>query len=150
MRVVIQRVNKARLLINNEVYSSINQGLVILLGIEEADQEEDVQWLCGKINRLRVFDDSAGVMNHSVQDIEGEMLVVSQFTLFASTKKGNRPSYIRAARPETAIPLYEKFVETLRFESGLKVATGSFGAMMQIELTNEGPVTILIDSKQKE
>jgi D-tyrosyl-tRNA(Tyr) deacylase len=150
MRVVIQRVRRASVEIDAKLFSNIEKGLLILLGIEEADNEEDILWLCGKIARLRVFDDVEGVMNLSVVDITGGLLVVSQFTLHASTKKGNRPSYIKAARPETAIPLYQKFIETLQSETGLQVKTGSFGAMMQLSLVNDGPVTILIDSKQKE
>ncbi len=150
MRVVIQRVRQASVEIDAKLFSNIENGLLILLGIEETDNEEDINWLCGKIARLRVFDDAEGVMNLSAVDIAGELLVVSQFTLHASTKKGNRPSYIKAARPETAIPLYEKFVEILKSETGLGVKTGSFGAMMQVSLVNDGPVTILIDSKQKE
>jgi D-tyrosyl-tRNA(Tyr) deacylase len=150
MRVVIQRVRQASVEIDAKLFSNIENGLLILLGIEETDNEEDINWLCGKIARLRVFDDAEGVMNLSVQEVKGEFLVVSQFTLHASTKKGNRPSYIKAARPETAIPLYEKFVEILKSETGLGVKTGSFGAMMQVSLVNDGPVTILIDTKQKE
>ncbi len=150
MRVVIQRVRQASVEIDAKLFSNIENGLLILLGIEETDNEEDINWLCGKIARLRVFDDAEGVMNLSVQEVKGELLVVSQFTLHASTKKGNRPSYIKAARPETAIPLYEKFVETLQLETGFQVKTGCFGAMMQVSLVNDGPVTILIDSKQKE
>ncbi len=150
MRVVIQRVRQASVEIDAKLFSNIENGLLILLGIEETDNEEDINWLCGKIARLRVFDDAEGVMNLSIQEVKGELLVVSQFTLHASTKKGNRPSYIKAARPETAIPLYEKFVEILKSETGLGVKTGSFGAMMQVSLVNDGPVTILIDSKQKE
>lgn len=150
MRVVIQRVRRASVEIDDKPFAKIENGLLILLGIEEADNEEDIQWLCGKIARLRVFDDANGVMNLSVVDITGGLLVVSQFTLHASTKKGNRPSYIKAARPETAVPLYEKFVEVLKSETALEVKTGRFGAMMQVSLVNDGPVTILIDSKQKE
>ena len=136
--------------VNNEVVGSIDTGLLILLGIEEADEQEDVEWLCGKIARLRVFPDENGTMNRSVQDVSGQALVVSQFTLHASTKKGNRPSYIRAAGPDQAIPLYELFVETLQNHLSAPVSTGEFGAMMQVKLVNDGPVTILIDSKNKE
>lgn len=150
MRVVIQRVSKAEVRSSNYGISRIGEGLLILLGIEEADSESDVAWLAGKISRLRIFPDTDGVMNLSVTDVKGSVLVVSQFTLHASTRKGNRPSYIRAARPETAIPLYEMFVEQVKQTTGLVVQTGWFGAMMQIELVNDGPVTIIIDSKDKE
>jgi len=150
MRLVIQRVSKASVVIHGNVKSRINKGLLVLLGIEPADQLEDIDWLCGKIVRLRIFDDKNGVMNLSVADIQGEIIVVSQFTLHASTKKGNRPSYIKAAPPETAIPLYEQFVKTLRDQSGLEVQTGEFGAMMEVGLVNDGPVTIIIDSKSRE
>ena len=150
MRVVIQRVKKASVCINGKIYSSIEDGLLILLGIETGDNQEDIDWLCGKLSRLRIFDDENGVMNLSIQDIKGNCLVVSQFTLHASTKKGNRPSYIRAAQPEVAVPLYEKFVETLINTTQLPVKTGVFGANMQVELTNDGPVTIIMDSKNKE
>jgi D-aminoacyl-tRNA deacylase len=151
MRVVIQRVSEASLSIDKSIVSSIGYGLVVLLGIETDDNEEDIEWLCGKIARLRIFDDSNGVMNLSVAESGGEVMVVSQFTLHASTKKGNRPSYIRAARPETAIPLYEKFISKISAElNGADIKTGVFGAMMQISLVNDGPVTIIIDSKNKE
>lgn len=150
MRVVIQRVKKARVSVASEVVGEISAGLLILLGIEDSDTEEDIQWLCGKITRLRIFDDEEGVMNRSVTDVGGELLVVSQFTLHASTKKGNRPSYIKASRPEFAIPLYERFVAVLEQESGKGVETGRFGAMMDIDLVNHGPVTIIIDTKIKE
>lgn len=150
MRAVIQRVSKASVSVQNTCIASIQKGLLILLGIEENDTSEDVQWLCGKIARLRIFPDLGGVMNLSVADVSGEILVISQFTLHASTKKGNRPSYIRAARPETAIPLYKSFIQTLKTESGVIVAEGEFGAMMQVELINDGPVTIIIDTKNKE
>lgn len=150
MRVVIQRVSKAEVRSSNYGTSRIGEGLLILLGIEEADSESDVAWLAGKISRLRIFPDTDGVMNLSVTDVKGSVMVVSQFTLHASTRKGNRPSYIRAARPETAIPLYEMFVEQVKQTTGLEVQTGWFGAMMQIELVNDGPVTIIIDSKDKE
>ncbi|MBN2485277.1 MAG: D-tyrosyl-tRNA(Tyr) deacylase [Bacteroidales bacterium] len=150
MRTIIQRVNKAEVTISGDLKSHINKGLLILLGIEDSDNMEDVDWLTGKIARLRIFDDTAGVMNLSVMDIQGEILVVSQFTLHASTKKGNRPSYIRASKPEKSIPLYEAFIMKMGEESGLKVATGEFGAMMQVSLVNNGPVTIFIDSKNKE
>jgi D-tyrosyl-tRNA(Tyr) deacylase len=129
---------------------SIHTGLLVLLGIEEADTEEDIQWLSGKIVRLRVFNDEQGVMNRSVQEIQGELLLISQFTLFASTKKGNRPSHIRAARPEVAIPLYERFIAQINADLGRPAQTGEFGADMRVALVNEGPVTILIDSKARE
>jgi D-aminoacyl-tRNA deacylase len=150
MRAAIQRVTKASVSINGSLRSRIGKGLLILLGIEEADNQEDIEWLSGKICRLRIFDDPGGVMNLSVSEINGEILVVSQFTLHASTKKGNRPSYIRAARPETAIPIYERFVQQLTNNLGKEVKTGEFGAMMQIQLINDGPVTIVIDSKARE
>jgi D-tyrosyl-tRNA(Tyr) deacylase len=150
MRVVIQRVSQASVEIDRQITASIQHGILILLGIEEADNQEDIDWLCSKILRLRIFPDANKVMNLSVVETGGELLVVSQFTLHASTRKGNRPSYIKAARPETAIPLYEKFVATLKRESGLMVKTGSFGAMMQISLINDGPVTIIMDSKSRE
>ena len=150
MRVVIQRVISASVSIDNVCKSNIGKGLFILLGIEDTDTEEDISWLCGKIVRLRIFNDANGVMNLSVVDIFGEVMVVSQFTLHASTRKGNRPSYIKAARPEIAIPQYEKFIQQLTFELGNPIATGEFGADMQINLINDGPVTIIIDSKSKE
>ncbi|MDX1913421.1 MAG: D-aminoacyl-tRNA deacylase [Saprospiraceae bacterium] len=150
MRTVIQRVSTASVVIEGIEKARIGAGLLILLGVEHEDTEEDVLWLCKKIAALRIFSDQAGLMNLSVQDMQGEMIVVSQFTLFGSTKKGNRPSFIRSARPETAIPLYEKFVETLRQESGRPVLTGEFGADMKVSLLNDGPVTILMDSKNKE
>lgn len=150
MRVVIQRVSKASVQINGELKSAIGKGLLILLGIEEADIQEDIDFLYKKISQLRIFDDAQGVMNESIVDQQGDALVVSQFTLFASTKKGNRPSYIKAARPETAIPLYEAFCRCLSEALGKEVGTGEFGADMQVELINDGPVTILIDSKNKE
>ncbi|MCX8157746.1 MAG: D-aminoacyl-tRNA deacylase [Verrucomicrobiae bacterium] len=150
MRVVIQRVLQASVTIAGQVRSAIGQGLLVLVGIEAVDQAEDVEWLCGKIARLRIFNDEQGVMNRSVQEVGGEVLVVSQFTLHASTKKGNRPSYSRAARPETAIPLYEEFVARLGAELGKPVATGEFGADMKVALVNDGPVTILMDSRARE
>lgn len=150
MRVVLQRVSQASVTIDGMEKSRIAWGFLILLGIETADTPEDIDWLCKKISGLRVFSDEAGLMNRSIQDMEGEMLVVSQFTLHASTKKGNRPSFIKAARPEAAIPLYESFVETLQKETGRPVRTGSFGADMKVALVNDGPVTILIDSKNRE
>jgi D-tyrosyl-tRNA(Tyr) deacylase len=150
MRTVIQRVSQASVTIDGVEKSSIRAGLLILLGIEHEDTEEDILWLCRKIAALRIFSDEAGLMNLSIKDIAGEMIVVSQFTLFASTKKGNRPSFIRSARPETAIPLYEKFVSSLRHESSCPVQTGEFGADMKVSLLNDGPVTILMDSKNRE
>jgi len=150
MRVVLQRVSQASVEIDRQITASIQHGILILLGIEEADNQEDIDWLCGKIIRLRIFPDANQVMNLSVTDVGGALLVVSQFTLHASTRKGNRPAYIKAARPETAIPLYEKFIATLKTASGLAVKTGTFGAMMNISLVNDGPVTIIIDSKSKE
>ena len=150
MRAIIQRVSQASVTIGGEIKSSIGPGLLILLGLEDADGQEDIDWLCKKISQLRIFSDDAGLMNLSVQDIGGEMIVVSQFTLHASTKKGNRPSFIRAAKPDTAIPLYEKFVATLGEVSGLKIGTGEFGADMKVGLVNDGPVTISIDTKAKE
>jgi len=150
MRVVIQRVSEASVSVENKIKSEIKQGLLILVGIEDSDTEEDIGWLVKKITQLRIFDDENGVMNLSVQEINGEILIVSQFTLHASTKKGNRPSYIRASRPEFAIPMYEKFITTIENELGKKVGTGEFGAMMDVALVNDGPVTIIIDSKQKD
>lgn len=150
MRVVIQRVSQATVNINHQQHSSIRQGLLILLGIENEDTQEDVEWLCNKILNLRIFADAMGVMNLSVKEVWGEFLVVSQFTLHASTKKGNRPSYIRAAKPDVAIPLYEKFIKCLSTISELPVKTGQFGADMKVSLVNDGPVTILIDTKNKE
>ena len=150
MRIVVQRVKKASVTVEQQVVGKIAVGLLILLGIEDSDSMEDIQWLCAKIARLRIFDDDDGVMNKSIVDVDGEMLVVSQFTLFASTKKGNRPSYIRASKPDFAVPMYEQFVAVLENETGKKVETGQFGAMMDVELINDGPVTIIIDTKSKE
>jgi D-tyrosyl-tRNA(Tyr) deacylase len=150
MRAVIQRVTQASVSTGNKLTSRIGQGLLVLIGIEEPDGQEDIEWLSGKICRLRIFDDRDGVMNLSVSEIDGEIMVVSQFTLHASTKKGNRPSYIHSARPEIAIPLYEKFVQQLSSDLGKEVKTGEFGAMMQIQLINDGPVTIIIDSRSRE
>lgn len=149
MRVVIQRVSHASVEIAGEKVANIGKGMLILVGIEESDSQEDVQWLSTKIVNLRIFDNANGVMNLSVKDIDGEILIVSQFTLHAATKKGNRPSYIRAARPETAIPLYEAFIQQTETLLGKKVGTGQFGAMMAVDLCNDGPVTILIDTKEK-
>ena len=150
MRVVIQRVSYASVTIGKELKSSIDNGLMILLGIEESDTQEDIDWLCRKITALRIFDDENGIMNKSVIDINGDILVVSQFTLMASTKKGNRPSYIRAAKPEISIPLYEKFCNELSLCLGKEIGTGEFGADMKVELLNDGPVTICMDTKNKE
>lgn len=150
MRVVIQRVNEASVSINGCVKGIIKKGLLLLIGIEQSDTNEDVVWLSGKIAKLRIFDDDQGIMNLSVQEIDGEILVVSQFTLHAKTKKGNRPSYIQAAPPEIAIPLYNSFVKQIEQEIGKTVSTGEFGAMMMVSLVNDGPVTIIIDSKNRE
>ena len=150
MRAIIQRVTQAQVQIEGKLFSEIGNGLLVLLGIEDADSEEDINWLAQKIVNLRVFNDENGVMNISLIDTNFDILLVSQFTLFASTKKGNRPSYIKASRPEFAIPLYEKMIAKLEELLGKKIATGSFGADMQISLTNNGPVTIMIDSKLKE
>jgi len=150
MRAVIQRVSKASVAIDNKIYSQIENGLLVLVGIEDEDTNEDSEWLSGKIVNLRVFNDDNGVMNVSVKDINGDILAVSQFTLHASTKKGNRPSYIKASKPEIAIPMYEKFVQQLENDLGKKIYTGVFGADMKVELLNDGPVTIVIDTKCKE
>ena len=150
MRLVIQRVTHASVTIDGVCKSAIQKGFMILIGIEEADTQEDADWLTKKVLALRVFDDENGVMNKSVLDINGEILIISQFTLMASTKKGNRPSYIRAARPETAIPLYEYFCQEVSKGLGKEVGTGQFRADMKVELLNDGPVTICIDSKNKE
>ena len=150
MRTVIQRVSHASVTINGTVKSAIRKGLLVLVCIEDADTEEDIQWLCKKIVGLRVFDDEQGVMNKNIQDAGGDILVISQFTLFASTKKGNRPSYIRAAKPDISIPLYEQFCEELGIALGKPVGTGEFGADMKVELLNDGPVTICMDTKNKE
>jgi D-tyrosyl-tRNA(Tyr) deacylase len=149
MIVVIQRVSESSVKIDGQVKSSIGEGLMILLGIEDADGQEDVDWLSKKIVNLRIFPDEAGVMNRSVLEVGGEILLISQFTLHASTKKGNRPSYIAAAKPDIAIPLYEKMIESLESELGKSIGTGEFGADMKVSLINDGPVTILIDSKNK-
>ena len=150
MRTVIQRVSHASVTINGTVKSAIEKGLLVLVGVEDADTEEDIQWLCKKIVGLRVFNDEQGVMNKNIQDAEGDILVISQFTLFASTKKGNRPSYIRAAKPDISIPLYEQFCKELGIALGKPVGTGEFGADMKVELLNDGPVTICMDTKNKE
>jgi len=150
MRAVIQRVTKASVSINNEVKSSIGHGILILLGIEADDTNEDIEWLAGKIIRLRIFDDENGVMNRSVLEVNGDLLIISQFTLHASTKKGNRPSYIKAAKPEIAIPVYKRFISESEKLTGKKIGTGEFGALMDVSLVNSGPVTIIIDTKKKE
>ena len=150
MKAVIQRVSKASVTIEGKIHSEINNGLLVLLGIEDADSMEDIEWLSGKIVHLRIFDDGNGVMNISVKDLKGEILLVSQFTLHASTKKGNRPSYIKASKPDIAIPLYEKMIQQLSVELGNPIQTGEFGADMKVELLNDGPVTIVIDTKNKE
>jgi D-tyrosyl-tRNA(Tyr) deacylase len=150
MRTLIQRVSSASVQIDGNVKSSIGIGLLVFVGMEESDGHEDIEWLSGKISRLRIFNDSNSQMNFSIQEINGEILVISQFTLHALVKKGNRPSYIKAARPETAIPLYESFLKSLKEISGLNVGSGIFGADMKVSLVNDGPVTIFIDSKDKE
>jgi len=150
MRVVIQRVSKASVTIDHKITGQIGIGMVILLGIENEDTQEDIDWLCGKIGRLRIFNDENGVMNLSVTDVKGDILLVSQFTLHARTKKGNRPSYIKAAKPDFSIPMYKKFIKKLEIETGKSIQTGGFGAMMDVELVNNGPVTIIIDSKNRE
>ena len=150
MRAVIQRVTLANVKIDNSVKSEIETGLLVLLGIEEDDSNEDIEWLAGKIAKLRIFNDSAGLMNLSLADVNGEILVISQFTLHASTKKGNRPSYIKAANPEIAVPLYNHFIERLSQLTHTVVKSGEFGAYMKVSLLNDGPVTIIIDTKRKE
>lgn len=150
MRIVIQRVSKAAVKINTKEKAAISQGMLILLGIEDADDFSDAEWLIGKIIKLRIFDDEQGVMNLSINQVEGEILLISQFTLHASTKKGARPSYIRAAHPDKAIPLYESFITNLNNQLNTEIQTGEFGAEMQVELINDGPVTISIDSKNRE
>ena len=149
MRVVIQRVNQASVSVNENLKAEIKKGLLILVGIEEADNNEDIIWLSNKITQLRIFDDENGVMNLSIKDIDGEILTISQFTLHAKTKKGNRPSYQQAAKPEISIPLYEQFVKQLEIDLGKEIKTGKFGAYMKVNLENDGPVTIIIDSKNK-
>ena len=149
MRVVIQRVNHAAVTVRNKKKSEINLGLLILVGIENEDNFDDIEWLSNKIVQLRIFDDQEGIMNLSIKDINGEILTISQFTLHAKTKKGNRPSYQKAAKPEISIPLYKKFVEQLESDLGKKVKTGEFGAYMKVNLENDGPVTIIIDTKNK-
>ncbi len=150
MRAVVQKVSQAHITINRQTEKQIGPGLLILLGIEDSDDLADIEWLSGKICRLRIFNDPDGVLNLSVEDVKGSVMVVSQFTLHASTRKGNRPSYIKAAAPEVAIPLYEKFISTIEHDLAKPVVTGEFGAYMQINLTNDGPVTIMIDTKNRE
>ena len=150
MKVVLQRVASASVTVEDKIVGEIQKGIVVLVGIEDADTQEDIDWLVTKISQLRIFGDDNGVMNLSVEEVNGDVLVVSQFTLHAATKKGNRPSYIKAARPEIAIPIYEKFVNTLENKLGKKVPTGIFGADMKVALLNDGPVTIIMDSKNKE
>ena len=149
MKAVIQRVSKASVAIDNKKVANILHGVLVLLGIEELDTQEDINWLSNKIINLRVFDDENGVMNNSLHDSDGEVIVVSQFTLYASTKKGDRPSYIKAAKPSIAVPLYNKFIETFESKLGKKVQTGKFGSHMELEIYNDGPVTIIIDTKNK-
>lgn len=150
MRVVVQRVSSARITVEEKKISAIEDGLLVLIGIENSDTQDDIEWLSNKIVNLRIFNDAQGVMNNSLLDSNGDAVVVSQFTLHAATKKGNRPSYIKAARPEVAIPLYESFIKTFESKLGKKVGTGIFGADMKVELVNDGPVTILMDTKNKE
>ena len=150
MKAVIQRVSESSVTINSEIFAQIQQGLLVLVGIEDSDNQDDIVWLTSKIANLRIFEDESEVMNLSLKDIDGEMIVVSQFTLHALTKKGNRPSYIKASKPEIAIPLYESFVQQMEIELGKKIQTGQFGADMKVGLVNDGPVTIIIDTKNKE
>lgn len=150
MRVLLQRVSQASVTINNELKSEIKNGLLLLLGIEENDTNEDIEWLVKKATNMRIFPDEEGKMNLSIQDIDGEILVVSQFTLYASTKKGNRPSFIKSAKPDVAIPLYKEFVKQLSLSLNKEIKTGEFGADMKVNLTNDGPVTIWLDSRNKE
>lgn len=150
MKVVLQRVSRASVCVEKQITGSINEGLLVLLGIEDADTDGDITWLSNKIVNLRIFNDENGVMNKSLKEIDGNILLVSQFTLHASTKKGNRPSYIKASKSEFAIPIYEKMIRKLTEESGKKTETGVFGADMKVELLNDGPVTIIIDSKNRE
>lgn len=150
MRVVVQRVSEANVTVDGQVIGAIQEGLMVLLGIQNEDNTEDIQWMANKLVQMRIFDDAEGVMNLSVQDIEGSILLISQFTLYAATKKGNRPSYIAAAKPEIAIPIYEQMIVALNKELGRPIATGQFGADMKVSLLNNGPVTIIIDSKNRE
>ncbi|VAW10502.1 D-aminoacyl-tRNA deacylase [hydrothermal vent metagenome] len=150
MRAVVQRVSKASVTVDGKIISKIETGLLILLGVEDADTQDDLEWLSRKVANLRIFNDENGIMNRSVLEIKGDALVISQFTLYASTKKGNRPSYIKAAKPPVAIPLYKQFVKQFERDMGKKVETGIFGADMKVELLNDGPVTIVIDTKNRE
>lgn len=150
MRVVLQRVSQASVTVDSKIVADIQKGLLVLVGIEDADTQEDIDWLAGKIIKMRIFGDENDVMNCSVQDVDGDIIVVSQFTLHASTKKGNRPSYIKAAKPDFAIPMYENFVQVMEKELGKKIQTGVFGADMKVSLLNDGPVTIVMDSKNRE
>jgi len=150
LKVVLQRVSSASVTIENKIVADIQKGLLILIGIEDSDNQEDIDWLVGKITKIRIFEDENQVMNLSVKDVDGDIIAVSQFTLHAATKKGNRPSYIKAAKPDVAIPLYENFVQQLEKEFGKKIQTGVFGADMKVSLLNDGPVTIIIDSKNRE
>ena len=150
MRTVVQRVRHASVTIDGQCVASIGQGMLLLVGFEDEDEPNDLEWMAQKVANLRIFDDADGVMNCSVKDVDGELLVVSQFTLYASVKKGNRPSYIRASKPDVAIPLYESFCETMSLQAGREVKTGIFGADMKVSLLNDGPVTIVIDTKHKE
>ena len=149
MRALIQRVNYSRVIIDEQVKSEIGKGLLVLIGVENEDNEEDIRYLSNKVVQLRIFDDEAGVMNNSVKDVDGDVMVISQFTLHAKTKKGSRPSYINAAKPEISIPMYEKFVQKMEEDLGKEIKTGEFGAYMKLDLENDGPVTIMIDSKNK-
>ena len=150
MRVLVQRVSKSSVSVNGQLIASIGNGMMLLVGFEESDTSEDIAWMTAKLCKLRIYDDSNGVMNLSIQDVDGELIIVSQFTLHAQTKKGSRPSYIKAARPEQAIPLYQEFISAMEKELGKPVQTGEFGAEMMVELVNDGPVTIWIDTKNKE
>ncbi len=150
MRVVIQRVSEASVKVDDQIAGTIHKGLLVLMGVEDADTKEDIEWISSKIVNLRIFDDASGVMNLSVKDIDGEILLVSQFTLHAATKKGNRPSYIKASKPEIAIPMYEQLIDQLKNDLGKEIPTGIFGADMKVQLVNDGPVTIVMDSKNKE
>ena len=150
MRVVIQRVSEASVKVDDQIAGTIHKGLLVLMGVEDADTKEDIEWISSKIVNLRIFDDASGVMNLSVKDIDGEILLVSQFTLHAATKKGNRPSYIKASKPAIAIPMYEPLIDQLKNDLGKEIPTGLFGADMKVQFVNDGPVTILMDSKNKE
>ena len=150
MRIVVQRVTDAKVTVAEEIKGSINNGLLLFVGIVEDDTDEDIEWICNKLSGLRIFSDESGKMNHSINDVNGSFLVISQFTLHAKTKKGNRPSFTRAAKPDIAVPMYEKFKKSLQAITGCNVESGTFGADMQVSLTNDGPVTIIIDTKNKE